>query len=90
MEKIIFFALAVPILGFVFYLGGSAIMKGFKAKVDNRPNKPEDTESDSETVIRSSNSNDLSSEISKLNELYKNGALTQEEFEKAKSKLLNN
>jgi len=90
MEKIIFFALAVPILGFVFFLGGSAIMKGFKAKVDNRPNKPEDTESDSETVIRPSNSNDLSSEISKLNELYKNGALTQEEFEKAKSKLLNN
>ena len=90
MEKIIFFALAVPILGFVFYLGGSAIMKGFKAKVDNRPNKPEETESDSETVIRPSNSNDLSSEISKLNDLYKNGALTQEEFEKAKSKLLNN
>ena len=90
MEKIIFFALAVPILGFVFYLGGSAIMKGFKAKVDNRPNKPEEIESDSETVIRPSNSNDLSSEISKLNELYKNGALTQEEFEKAKSKLLNN
>ena len=90
MEKIIFFALAVPILGFVFYLGGSAIMKGFKAKVDNRPNKTEETESDSETVIRPSNSNDLSSEISKLNELDKNGALTQEEFEKAKSKLLNN
>ncbi|WP_440672513.1 SHOCT domain-containing protein [Candidatus Pelagibacter sp. HIMB1715] len=90
MEKIIFFALAVPILGFVFYLGGSAIMKGFKAKVDNRPSKPEETETGSETVNRLSNSNDLSSEISKLNELYKNGALTQEEFEKAKSKLLNN
>jgi len=88
MEKIIFFALAVPILGFVFYLGGSAIMKGFKAKVDNRPIKPEETES--EAVIRSSNNNDLSSEISKLNELHKNGVLTQEEFEKAKSKLLNN
>ena len=89
MEKIIFFALAVPILGFVFYLGGSAIMKGFMAKVDNRPIKPEEIETDSETVTRPSNSNDLSSEISKLNELYKNGALTQEEFEKAKSKLLN-
>ena len=88
MEKIIFFALAVPILGFVFYLGGSAIMKGFKAKVDNRPIKTEET--DPETVIKSSNSNDLSSEISKLNELHKNGVLTQEEFEKAKSKLLNN
>ena len=90
MEKIIFFALAVPILGFVFYLGGSAIMKGFKAKVDNRPIKPEVTEIESETAIKSSNSNDLSSEISKLNELHKNGVLTQEEFEKAKSKLLNN
>ena len=90
MEKIIFFALAVPILGFVFYLGGSAIMKGFKAKVDNRPIKPEEKETESETVIRSSNSNDLSSEIFKLNELHKNGVLTQEEFEKAKSKLLNN
>ena len=37
MEKIIFFTLALPILGFVFYLGGTAIMKGFQAKVDNRP-----------------------------------------------------
>ena len=90
MEKIIFFALAVPMLGFVFYLGGSAIMKGFKAKVDNRPIKPEEKEIESETVIKSSNNNDLSSEITKLNELYKSGVLTQEEFEKAKNKLLNN
>ena len=89
MEKIIFFALAVPILGFVFYLGGSAIMKGFKAKVDNRPVKSEEKE-ESETQVSATNSNDLSNEISKLNELHKSGVLTQEEFEKAKSKLLNN
>ena len=89
MEKIIFFALAVPILGFVFYLGGSAIMKGFKAKVDNRPVKSEEKD-ESETQVSQTNSNDLSNEISKLNELYKSGVLTQEEFEKAKSKLLNN
>ena len=89
MEKIIFFALAVPILGFVFYLGGSAIMKGFKAKVDNRPVKSEEKE-ENETQVSPTNSNDLSDEISKLNELYKSGVLTQEEFEKAKSKLLNN
>ena len=44
MEKIIFFALALPILGFVFYLGGTAIMKGFQAKVDNRPQEPEKNE----------------------------------------------
>ena len=89
MEKIIFFALAVPILGFVFYLGGSAIMKGFKAKVDNRPVKSEEKE-EYETQVSPTNSNDLSNEISKLNELHKSGVLTQEEFEKAKSKLLNN
>ena len=88
MEKIIFFALALPILGFVFYLGGSAIMKGFKAKVDNRPVKSEEKE-ENETQVSSTNSNDLSDEISKLNELHKSGVLTQEEFEKAKSKLLN-
>ena len=89
MEKIIFFALAVPILGFVFYLGGSAIMKGFKAKVDNRPVKSEERENN-EAQISPTNSNDLSNEISKLNELHKSGVLTQDEFEKAKSKLLNN
>ena len=86
MEKIIFFALAIPILGFVFYLGGTAIMKGFKAKVDNRPetieeNEPEDILSDNDR---------LSNEITKLNELLKNGVLTQEEFEKAKKKILDN
>ncbi len=42
MEKIIFFGFSIPILGFVFYLGGTAIMKGFKAKVENRPEKPEE------------------------------------------------
>ena len=87
MEKIIFFCLAIPILAFIFYLGGSAIMKGFSAKVSNRPNKPEDN---SKNANLSANNNQLSKEIFKLNELHQSGALTQEEFEKAKSKLLNN
>ena len=86
MEKIIFFGLALPILGYVFYLGGTAIMKGFKAKVDNKPQKPDENE----TINMSSNNDQLSNEITKLNELLQNGVLTQEEFEKAKSKLLNN
>ena len=64
-------------------------MKGFKAKVDNRPVKPEEKE-ENETQVSSSSNNDLSSEITKLNELHKSGVLTQEEFEKAKNKLLNN
>jgi hypothetical protein len=86
MEKIIFFGLAVPILGFVFYLGGTAIMKGFKAKVENRPEKPEEKQS----TDQQPNSENLSNEITKLNELLQSGVLTQEEFEKAKKKLLDN
>jgi flagellar hook-basal body complex protein FliE len=84
MEKIIFFGLAIPILCFVFYLGGTAIMKGFKAKVENKPEKQEENET---TDMRSS-SDDLSNEITKLNELLQKGVLTQEEFEKAKKKIL--
>ena len=85
MEKIIFFGLAIPILGFVFYLGGTAIMKGFKAKVENRPVKPEEEQQ----IDQQPNSDNLSNEITKLNELLQSGVLTQEEFEKAKKKLLN-
>ena len=86
MEKIIFFGLALPILGFVFYLGGTAIMKGFKAKVENRPEKPEEEQQ----INQQSNGDNLSNEITKLNELLQSGVLTQEEFEKAKKKLLDN
>ena len=85
MEKIIFLVLAIPILGFVFYLGGSAIMKGFKAKVDNKPVDEEENEA----IEHQSKSDILSNELSKLNELLQNGVLTQEEFEKAKKKILN-
>ena len=84
MEKIIFFGLAIPILCFVFYLGGTAIMKGFNAKVENKPEKREENE----TTDMQSSSDDLSNEIIKLNELLQKGVLTQEEFEKAKKKIL--
>ena len=89
MEKIIFFGLAIPILAFVIYLGGGAIMKGFSAKVSNRPNKDED-ENQTQVQNYSSDTDQLSSELNKLNELLKNGVLTQEEFEKAKKKILDN
>ena len=84
MEKLIFFGLAIPILGFVFYLGGTAIMKGFKAKVENRPEKPEEEQQ----INQNPNGDNLSNEITKLNELLQSGVLTQEEFEKAKKRLL--
>ena len=85
MEKVIFFfALAVPILGFVFYLGGTAIMKGFKAKVENKPAKPEEKEEENETQVSSSSNNDLSSEITKLNELHKSGVQPKKSLKRQK------
>ncbi len=84
MEKIIFFALVIPILIFVFYMGGSAIMTGFKAKMQN---KNEDEEIAQENEIN--NNSSVSDELTKLNELKNKGILTQEEFEKAKAKIIN-
>ena len=86
MEKIIFLSLAILILGFVFYLGGTAIMNGFKAKADNR--SKETTENETEDIL--SNNHQLSDELKKLNDLLQSGVLTQEEFEKAKKKILDN
>ena len=83
MEKIIFFALVIPIIGFVLYLGATAIMKGFNAKEANRSEKDETTlHDDFDKEL-------LSNELNKLNELLQSGVLTQEEFQKAKDKILN-
>ena len=76
MEKIIFFVLVIPILFFMLYLGVSAFKKGFRAKSLKNSEKLED------------NNDQLTDEINKLNDLFKSGALTQEEFEKAKKKIL--
>ena len=85
MEKIIFFALVIPIIGFVLYLGANAIMKGFSAKEANRSEKDEVIPQDD----FSADKEQLSNELSKLNELLQSGVLTQEEFQKAKDKILN-
>ena len=42
-----------------------------------------------EVVANTDSSKDISSQLQKLYELYKNGVLSKEEFEKAKKKLLN-
>ena len=87
MEKIIFFGLVIPIMGYVLYLGGMAIMNGFNAKEANRAEK-EGVEEETKTTISNDNTS-LGDELAKLNSLRESGVLTQEEFEKAKSKLLN-
>ena len=88
MEKIIFFGLVIPIMAYVLYLGGMAIMNGFKSKEANR------VEKEGEEIQNSENNHDqninLSEELSKLNDLKEKGIISQEDFEKAKNKLLNN
>ena len=88
MEKIIFFGLAIPIMAYVLYLGGMAIMNGFKSKEANRTEKEEDEIKNNEN--NSDQNINLSEELSKLNDLKEKGIISQEEFEKAKNKLLNN
>ena len=88
MEKIIFFGLVIPIFLFVFYLGGRAIISGFSAKSANRSQSEVDLDEKESLDDSPKESKDIASELNKLNELLKSGALTQEEFEKAKNKIL--
>ena len=88
MEKLIFFGLVIPILLFVLYLGGTAIMSGFSAKEANRKIKNDKEDNISPDQLNDDQS--LSDQLEKLNKLKESGVLTQEEFEKAKNKLLNN
>ena len=88
MEKIIFFGLVIPILAFVLYLGGTAIMKGFEAKKENK--SKEDIENQDIEQNLSEINDKLTDELNKLNQLLKDGVLTEEEFQKAKKKILDN
>ncbi len=87
MEKIIFFGLVIPIFAFVLYLGVNAIMKGTEAK---NALKEQNNYKNEENESYFDNKKNLSEELDKLNNLLKDGVLTQDEFEKAKKKLLDN
>ena len=87
MEKIIFLGLVIPIFGFVLYLGATAIMNGFSAKSANKINENSDNEIIDPPLV---DEDSLSHGLEKLNKLLKDGVLTQEEFEKAKRKILDN
>ena len=85
MEKIIFFSLVIPIFAFVLYLGGNAIMKGMSAKNAIKENENSENNEVENTFDVKKN---LSEELNKLNNLLREGVLTQEEFEKAKKKII--
>ena len=80
MQSIIFFTLSLSAMAIVLNLGVRSTIKGLKAKNEKQLENENNLE----------NNTALSSEIEKLNELFKSGALNKEEFEKAKAKLLEN
>ena len=87
MEKIIFLILSISILCFLFFVGVSAISKGFKEKKENNLDVSKKEDDDSNLNLEKNN---ISDELVQLNELFKSGVLTKEEFEKAKKKLIEN
>ena len=72
------FILIAFILLFVLYLAVKAITRGVEAKNDLK----------SENEISEDNSSNLSSEIIKIKKLYDEGKLSDEEYKKAKDKIL--
>tara|TARA_B100000427_G_scaffold323895_1_gene328065 strand:+ start:447 stop:719 length:273 start_codon:yes stop_codon:yes gene_type:complete len=90
MSTIIFYTLSLSAMAFVIFIGVKSIMKGFNAKNDNKIEKQEEDQSDTVSNENNINNINLTSELEKLNDLHKSGALTKEEFEKAKTKLLEN
>ena len=78
MQSIIFITLSVIIMGFVLFLGVKAIQKGLNAK-----NNKEFQQEKSDEI-----NNSISEELEKLNKLFKSGAISEEDFQKAKKKIL--
>ena len=63
-------------------------MTGFSAKSSNKSDAEIETNENIDNIANKPEN--LTEELNKLNELLKSGALTQEEFEKAKKKILDN
>ena len=78
LTNIIYVSIAA-ILIFVLYLAVKAITRGVEAKSDIRQEK------ENEVNI---SQNGITEELSKLQKMYDSGTLTEEEFTKAKQKIL--
>ena len=90
MSTIIFYTLSLSAMAVVIYIGARSIMKGFNAKNDNKLENLEKDQNDTDSNENTINNNNLTHELERLNVLYNSGALSKEEFDKAKTKLLEN
>ena len=77
------------ILLFVLIIAVKAITRGIEAKENNKLDLINEKKSDKEILeLDVNHSNDLINKIKDLNELYDKGILNEDEFKKAKDKIL--
>ncbi len=92
MLNYLVFGIAIIIFATVIIISGKAISRGIEAK-QNMKDKPEDekiSKSDTEENAKTSNCNpNLIDQINDLNKLKEQGIISDEEFKKAKEKILN-
>ena len=92
MLNYLVFGIAIIIFATVIIISGKAISRGIEAK-QNMKHKSEDEKidiSDTEENVNISNSNpNLIDQINDLNKLKEQGIISDEEFKKAKDKILN-
>ena len=92
MLNYLVFVIAIVIFATVIIISGKAISRGIEAK-QNMKHKSEDENisiSDTEENTNISNSNpNLIDQINDLNKLKEQGIISDEEFKKAKEKILN-
>ncbi len=92
MLNYLVFGIAIIIFATVIIISGKAISRGIEAK-QNMKDKLEDekiSKSDTEENANTSNSNpNLIDQINDLNKLKEQGIISDEEFKKAKEKILN-
>ena len=81
MLNIIVYLGIACILIFVSYLGIKAISRGIEARSEMK-------KKDNNIFNKKNNQDNLSSEILKLKKMYEDGVISEEEFKKAKEKLL--
>ena len=92
MINYLVFGIAIIIFAIVIIISGKAISRGIEAK-QNMKDQYEDEKiaiSDTEENVKISNSNsNLIDQINDLNKLKEQGIISDEEFKKAKEKILN-
>mgnify|MGYP001207499513 CR=1 FL=1 len=90
MINFIVIGICIVLLLAVIYVSAKPISMGIEARRDIKDGKYEDEKNTVENNNQDNNSNKnlLSDEIKKINKLKDDGVLTEEEYQKAKRKLL--